>query len=289
MLGLGKLGDEPASSDDLGEQPGAVGGDGDALGPQRGRREGVDELLEFGAQDRRGHGSGVDHVCIEQPGLGSDRDAARTAGAEVEERGGRDRVVDGKKRHAGCQRIESVDRVAPGRLVDQVRLRHDEQVGGVELDPNRSAGRRVVEALVELFGVDQDDDAVEAKPVGARPWGDPGRIGHPAELEYDVVGWIRPGPQRVERGGEPGREAAAHTSVGQLDGVSVAPADQGRVDVDRTDVVDEHGDRSIGAGEDRVDDGRLARAQIPTEERHRYPASVPRCHHVDRFFHLDRR
>ena len=42
-------------------------------------------------------------------------------------------------------------------------------------------------------------------------------------------------------------EMEQHTSVGELNRVGGTPLQKGSVDVDLTDVVDQHGDRPVGA------------------------------------------
>ena len=84
------------------------------------------------------------------------------------------------------------------------------------------------------------------------------------------------GPEVVECGCEAGAQRAADAAVGELDGVAVAAADERGVDGDAADVVDEHRDRTLGAGQELVDDGGLAGAEVAAEQRHRYTAPIPR-------------
>lgn len=95
-----------------------------------------------------------------------------------------------------------------------------------------------------------------------------------------MVGSVRTRPEPVERRGQAPGETAADAAVGELDGVAVGTAHQRGVDVDRADVVDEDGDRPIGLGEHRIDDGRLPGTEVAAEQGHRHTAAVPRCDHL---------
>ena len=117
--------------------------------------------------------------------------------------------------------------------VGEIGLGHEDEVGGRELGLDELGESSIGGAGDDLVGVGHDDDPVEAEARSGGPGHDPGRLGHAAQLDQDVVGRLGALPQRLERHGEAVHQAAADAAVGQLDRVVVLGGDQGGIDVGR--------------------------------------------------------
>ena len=93
----------------------------------------------------------------------------------------------------------------------------------------------------------------------------PGRIGDAAGLDHQPLGGGLEFGEVVEGGREAVDQGAADASVRKGHRVAVATVEKSRVDVQLTEVVDEDRDPFVGDGEQIVEEGGLACAQVATE------------------------
>ena len=129
------------------------------------------------------------------------------------------------------------------------------------------------QGVVEAFGVDHLDHPRVARHVPRHVVDHPrqdGRLGQATGLDDREVqaqlGTREPGEGLAELTGV---DLAAHAAVGERDHGVHPPGDGGGVHVDLAEVVDDRGDaQPRRAGQQVVEQGGLARAQVPGEDEH---------------------
>ena len=150
--------------------------------------------------------------------------------------------------------------------VAEIGLVEDHEIRGGQLATYRFAHVLVDDLGRDRFGIGEHDDQIEAVGAPMAVGRDAGGVSHPARFDDDAFGsWIEL-DEIVERRGEAVDQRAADASVRQSDGGTVAPVEQLGVDVERTEVVDEHGDALVGDGEQMVEQGGLAGAEVPADD-----------------------
>ena len=101
---------------------------------------------------------------------------------------------------------------------------------------------------------------------------DRGRIGDAAGLDEDLVRAPAPVQQAVDRAHQIVAHGAADAAVGEGEGVPAVRRDEVAVDVQLSEIVDQHRvAHTVGAREDAVQQGGLPRAQESAEDGHRDP------------------
>jgi hypothetical protein len=197
-------------------------------------------------------------------------DPLRTRAAEIEDRRGQ------RGRHGldhRDARREGGERVPGGRAarrVHEVALVEHEEVGGADLAGERVAQARVGGEAGQALGIRQHDDAAQDEAwLHQGDLRDGARIADAARLDDDVVeglGLREDAHQRVE---EAVGEAAADAAIGQPQGLAVMVPDQARIDVDRPEIVDQHRVAALRAGEQPVQQRRLAGSEEAADDRER--------------------
>ena len=194
------------------------------------------------------------------------------------------------RRH-GCHPVAHPPK--PG-AVDQVDLVDHDQVGRLQLAPQRIGQQRVGRLFEHRRRVDQHDDAVERQPrIGEPHLRDPPRIRDPARLDHDRIERDRRRQHPDQRVGQVVADRAARAPVGQRDRVAVVGRDQLGVDVQRSEIVDQHREaspprlaqhpreqRGLAGAEKAADDGQRQRGAprahaVPGIGSTRPPRTVP--------------
>ena len=122
----------------------------------------------------------------------------------------------------------------------EVGFRQQEQLGVTELEANGVGDPAVIELASEGGGVGQDHEGFERET-----WLDQGQLGD-APGVADAAGFDDDVFGRRGAGGELGQglaeilaHRAAHAAIGQGDAVAVRVRDQGGVDIDRAEIIDQ--------------------------------------------------
>ena len=160
--------------------------------------------------------------------------------------------------------------------LDDVGLGQHEEIGFADLTVDRIARWAFEVFGANLVGCDDDDHTVEDKSGRVAPRRHAVGVGHTAQFDDHMVRRNVAGAELVERGAEAVDQAAADAAIGQFDRVAVLACDQGGVDVDLTDVVDEDRNRPVGDGEQLVDCRCLAGTEVASNEGQRDSSAVPR-------------
>ena len=117
-------------------------------------------------------------------------------------------------------------------------------------------------AIAHRLGVDDHHRRVPAISGEVAEHGDLARVGHAARLHHDVRGRIGTVAQQRQLADEVAGDAAADAAVRQADHLPLARLHELGIDVDRAEVVDEHGEPPVaGVAQQRVEQRRLARAE----------------------------
>ena len=231
-------------------------------------------------RDRIGHlgeRHRVHFVCIEQRGGRSCRGAFGATAAERKKAAGRNSVTGGLKdggvgRKLGEAAACCIDNVR----LDDVGLGQHEEIGFADLTVNRVSGRALKLFGADLVGCDHDDHTVEDKSGRVAPRRHAVGVSNPAQFDDHMVRRDVAGAELVERGAEAIDQAAADAAIGQFDRVAVLACDQGGVDVDLTDVVDEDRNRPVGHGEQLVDCRCLTGTEVASNKGQWDSSAVPR-------------
>lgn len=151
----------------------------------------------------------------------------------------------------------------------QVELRDDERTRAVELPLRDRADVRIGERIVERERVGDDEHRRQPeRTVEHADLRDLRGIGDAAGFDEQQFGTQIARRDARERIDERAADRAADAAVVELDHVVAARAHEARVDVDGTEVVDEHRDAAaVRRLQDRVHDGGLARAEIAADDR----------------------
>ncbi len=181
-------------------------------------------------------------------------------------------------RRMGAHVVEH--RIAPlGR--HEIELGHDDRARAVELALRHRADQRVGQRVAPRERVGDDEHRRQPeRTVQQSDLCDLRGIRHAARFDEQQVGLHvarRDARQRID---ERAADRAADAAVVEFDHVVAAGSHETRVDVHRTEIVDEHRDApAVRRLQDRVDDRRLARAEITADHREvdRRTCSHPGC------------
>ncbi len=232
--------------------------------------------MQCGARDGAGERHDLGAVGIEQRRWWCRRGVAFATSAEIKQSRtqGSVKIIDDG--HVGCLVGHGGSHGVALPVGDELALGDDYEIRRLELPQQKRAGALIGKSLAEVRGVDQNDHTIEAEPITLGPGHDLCGVSDAAELNHHMIRWCGSAAHVGKRGAEAFGDGAAHTSVGELNRVGGTPLEKGSINVDLTDVVDQHGDRAVGATQQIVEQRRLPATEIPTEEGHRHPTSVPR-------------
>src|SRR5699024_190259 len=243
----------------------------DSLGPDELSRQALEDGAEVFAVDGCVDSEGPGSVCARGPDIvvGCGHGLCRAG------RGG----LIGEGREVTGDGCLALDHLAVGHRRQPVPDLGD-LIGGGEVglrqnEPARPAqlgGHGVADPPpVHLVPDGQDVDA-HGRPAAheARVISPPGHdigLSDPADFDEDGSwGWVC-GADALDRRGHAVGEVAADAAVGDLPRAAVPFAQDPRVDVDLTEVVDDHGDATtVAAIEHLVEQRRLSRAAVPADD-----------------------
>ena len=157
----------------------------------------------------------------------------------------------------------------------QIGLVDDDQVGPGHLALQRVGQQRIGRLPGQGSGIDDHDDAVQRQcGIGQAQLGDAPGIGDAAGLDHHGVEALALLQHADQGHGEVIADLAAHAAIGQRNGVATVGLDQACIDVERTEVVDQHGQPlAIRMAQPVVEQRGLAGAQETADDRERQPLS----------------
>ncbi|KEH10251.1 hypothetical protein GY14_07185 [Delftia tsuruhatensis] len=160
-----------------------------------------------------------------------------------------------------------------GPGIGQIGLVDDDQVGPGHLALQRVGQQRIGGLREQGAGIQHHDDSIERQTrIGQAQLGDAPGVGDAAGLDHHGVEALALLQHADQGHGQVIADLAAHAAIGQRDGVAAVVLDQACIDVERAEVVDQHGQPlAIRMAQPVVEQRGLAGAQEAADDRERQP------------------
>ena len=158
--------------------------------------------------------------------------------------------------------------------VHQVGLAEDDQIGGRELAPDQVTDVSISRLCLNRLGVSYHDDDIEDEPpISGDDICQLTQIRNAARFDDDLFGSELSFRQIVQCEGNITSDTTADAAVGQLYGFAATVTDQGGVDIDTAEIVDDYGKAHVlYSGQYLIEQGRFSGSQVATNNRDEAPA-----------------